>query len=568
MLAALRKVPRLYVVLGLVAFLAYLPGSWWGAPTATAPDRKLSWGTDDETPLGPLAEVHNILHPKKDRNLGYPLMYSFTVAAAYAPYLGYAWATGGLKGISGDYPWGFADPVAALKSLTFISHLVSMLLGVAMVLSVLFAGRALGDPRAGLFGAVFMATAYPFFYYCRTGNVDGPMVAFVALALAAYAALLGRGVTALRGAALGAFMGFALATKESCYSIFIPVVPVLLFVHWRRRAPDVSVTSWAFLRPVVVTAVVGVLAFGFGSGLFVEPSRYMAHLEFHRQLGQALVEGHDHLAELSARNQGGALGLAWAIVSHAADTLTGPGLLLAAAGVVLLAARQDWLRLAAVAPALFFLALMPLHIPLSQLRYVLPAAPGLALAAGLAVGMAWGLGAWPRRVAVAVAVAAAGLNGLRAVDLTYAMIEDSRLAAGAWLQAELKEGDRIDYFGGTERLPPLPAYARTERAAPHLSARKKAPVGPEMQARIKERWTTNPPRFIVVLPDHSSMGRPHHHTMPPATFLALEDGSLGYDRVAMFQTPPLLPWVKRPRLDYPMVNPPIRIYAPRGAERP
>ena len=52
MLAALRKVPRLYVVLGLVAFLAYLPGSWWGAPTATAPDRKLSWGTDDETPLG------------------------------------------------------------------------------------------------------------------------------------------------------------------------------------------------------------------------------------------------------------------------------------------------------------------------------------------------------------------------------------------------------------------------------------------------------------------------------------------------------------------------------------
>jgi hypothetical protein len=568
MLAALRKVPRLYAILGLAAFLAYLPGSWWGAPTATAPDRKLSWGTDDETPLGPLAEVHNILQPKKDRNLGYPLMYSFTVAAAYAPYLGYQWATGGLQKISGEYPWGFTDPVTALKSLTFIAHLVSMLLGVAMVLSVLFAGRALGEPRAGLAGGLFMATAYPFFYYCRTGNVDGPMVAFVALAMAAYAALLGRGVTPLRGAALGMFMGFALGTKESCYSIFIPVVPILLFVHWRRRGPGTSPLSWAFLWPIVATAAAGVLAFGFGSGLFIEPSRYMAHLEFHRQLAQLLAEGNDNLAKMSAQNQGGVVGLAWAIISHAADTMSGPGLLLSAAGVVALAVRRRWAQLAAVAPALFFLALMPLHIPLSQLRYVLPAAPGLALAAGCAVGLAWTAGPWLRRGALAVAAVALSLNGLRAVDLTHAMIHDSRLEAGRWLAARLRDGDRIDYFGGTERLPPLPASVRTERAAPHMSARRIAPVGPEMQARIRQRWTENPPRFIVELPDHSSLGRPHHHTMPPATFAALEDGSLGYERLALIQTPPLLPWVRRPKLDYPMVNPPIRIWAPKGVEAP
>ena len=56
-------------------------------------------------------------------------------------------------------------------------------------------------------------------------------------------------------------------------------------------------------------------------------------------------------------------------------------------------------------------------------------------------------------------------------------------------------------------------------------------------------------------------------TCPPPILDALRDGSLGYSQVAQFETPALFPWVLRPALDYPTVNPPIRIYArgQRGA---
>ena len=71
----------------------------------------------------PLAEIGNIVQPSPDRNLGYPLMYSFVVATADAPYLGYLLVTGQLRGLSATYPFGLADPVRALQVLTWIAHL-------------------------------------------------------------------------------------------------------------------------------------------------------------------------------------------------------------------------------------------------------------------------------------------------------------------------------------------------------------------------------------------------------------------------------------------------------------
>ena len=54
---------------------------------------------------------------------------------------------------------------------------------------------------------------------------------------------------------------------------------------------------------------------------------------------------------------------------------------------------------------------------------------------------------------------------------------------------------------------------------------------------------------------------PHNITCPPEIYQSLLDGSIGYRLVRHFQTPPLIPWVRRPPLDYPSVNPPIRIFA-------
>ncbi|MDZ4674383.1 MAG: hypothetical protein SGI84_08010, partial [Gemmatimonadota bacterium] len=82
-------VPRTPLLLVVLALVLYLPGAWWGAPIATGPERIHGWAVDDETPLGPLAQVNNILHPQEVQNLGYPLLHSFLVVGAYAPYLGW-----------------------------------------------------------------------------------------------------------------------------------------------------------------------------------------------------------------------------------------------------------------------------------------------------------------------------------------------------------------------------------------------------------------------------------------------------------------------------------------------
>jgi 4-amino-4-deoxy-L-arabinose transferase-like glycosyltransferase len=46
--------------------------------------------------------------------------------------------------------------------------------------------RAVGE-RAAILAAVFVICCYPMFYYSRTGNVDVPMLCFIALAVAAFA---------------------------------------------------------------------------------------------------------------------------------------------------------------------------------------------------------------------------------------------------------------------------------------------------------------------------------------------------------------------------------------------
>ena len=150
-----------------------------------------------------------------DRNFGYPLMYFFTVAGAYAPYLGYLWLTGQWTQISGVYPFGMADPVGTLKIMTYIAHFVTVLMGVGAVLAAYETGRVLKNKRAGIFTALFAMTSYPMFYYARSGNVDVPMLFFVALTVMMFAHCLVGGITPQRLAWLGAFGGFALGPYPS-----------------------------------------------------------------------------------------------------------------------------------------------------------------------------------------------------------------------------------------------------------------------------------------------------------------------------------------------------------------
>ncbi len=66
----------------------------------------------------------------------YPPMHLFTLAASYAPYLGYLMLSGQLQEPSRIFPYGLTDPLSSLTHLILIARVVSVLMGVGIVLWV------------------------------------------------------------------------------------------------------------------------------------------------------------------------------------------------------------------------------------------------------------------------------------------------------------------------------------------------------------------------------------------------------------------------------------------------
>jgi 4-amino-4-deoxy-L-arabinose transferase-like glycosyltransferase len=552
------------VALALLALITYAPGLWWGAPHATTHERAQAWGVDDEAPLGALGQVHGILTGSTGQNLGYPLLSYFLIVGAQSPYLLYLKATGGLGAPSAEYPYGLSDPVRSLAVLTWIAHALSVLYGVGVVVAAYLAARDLWGERSARLTALLVMVSYPSFYYARTSNPDIGVLFFTAAALAVYARILACGVTPGRAAWLGVFIGAALATKEPSFASFVALPFVLPILHARQRREQGARPGEAWRVPVLCLAA-AVLTFGVGSGLFLDPARYMAHLEFVRQRSQELAASGVSYAKAYPRTMAGHGRLVWDILGKIADAMTLPGALAALAGLVWTAVRQRRMLLFAL-PAATYLAIL-LGARSVQLRYVMPAVLVLAFFAARFFDLVIARGGSWARASTVVAAGVIGLGFLRGVDLTAAMIHDSRYAAGEWVRANLRSGDRVDYFGPTQKLPPLPAGVRSEHALPYAGGPARQALGEAQADSVRRRWRENAPAAVVVIPDYRASALPYGGAMPPAIYEDLNEGSLGFGLDTLIQSPPLLPWVRRPPIDYPTVNPPIRIYRQRARLR-
>lgn len=553
-----RNVNRRHALIFAVALAAYAPGFWWGAPYATAADRANAWGVDDEPPMGPLAQLHDIISPKptQNPNLGYPMLHPFMVIGAYTPYIGWLYATGGLDTPTEAFPHGFKDPVRALRVLAFIAHALSVLLAACIVVAAYEIGRTLFDERAGLWSAALVLTSYPMFYYGRTSNVDVPVLFFTVLAFIPFAKSIVSGVTVARGAWFGALAGLALAAKEPAFASFVGIPVALLLLP----SPKDGVAGWkspATWRGAGVAVVAAIAAYALGSGMVIDPDRYAAHVAFVRERSGDLAAGAVAFMADYPRTTDGHLRLATRLLAHLRDAMTLPGLLLGAAGLIAAAwsaRRAAWFSVTAIT----YMAILFWFARAAQLRYVMPAAFTISIFAGYAASRAQGLLPVTGRVAGAVAVLIGLLQG---IDLTHAMIRDSRYGAGAWLKRMARQGDHIEYFGSDQKNPPFERGVFSSRAFRYLGGNVQADTSATAVQEIVDGWRTRSPRFVILIPDHTSRpGEPFAASCPPGIYRRLRDGSIGYTLAAQFERPALLPWIRRPALDYPVVNPPILIF--------
>ncbi|MCC7162183.1 MAG: glycosyltransferase family 39 protein [Anaerolineae bacterium] len=549
------------IAIALVALVLYLPGVWWGAPYATAADRTHAWGVDDETPLGPIGEIANLRNPRPERNLGYPLLYSFVVGAAYAPYLGFLWLTGGMTRPGGEYPFGLADPVQSLQLLTWIAHGVTVLMASGTVAAAYLAGSTLWDRRTGVLSALFVMLSFPMFYYARTGNVDVPVLFFTAAALAVFARVLVHGLDVKRAVGLGIFVGCALATKEPSFASFLALPLIVLVVELRRASYKVNRLAPKFWQAAAASLVAAFLAFGIGSGLFVDPERYLAHLAFAFGRGAEANAGQIVWIEAFPHTLEGQIRLGSRIVQYLVDAMTFPGLVLAIVGIVL-AARYKRITLFFLLPAVTYLAVLAGLAHTAQLRYLMPVAFTLSFFA--AFSLAWWSRSNTRPVRVMAWLVAGGVlfySFLIGVELTFAMINDSRYAAAVWLARETRPGDRVEYFGYSDHLPPLPLGVTTSPTISSVEAVRAPTSAGNTISKTVEGWDARKPEYIILVPDFmSAPDAPYSGACPPEIYQGLMSSKYGYEMAAFFQTPRLFPWLPMPQLDYPVVNPPIHIF--------
>ena len=249
-------------------------------------------------------------------------------------------------------------------------------MGVGIVIAAYEAGRVLWDRRTECWAALLAATSFPMFYYARTGNVDVPVLFFTALELAVFAHIVKQGFIVRRAVWLGVWAGFALATKETSFASFLAIPLVILSLE-HGDASHGKLRSRTFWKALLAALCGAFPAFGLGSGLFVDPNRYFAHIEFGQQRLRSLASGEIAFLQGYPYTWTGNVQLAQRISGYLIDAMTLPGLLLALVGIIWAVRRE--LRLSAfVLPALTYLLVLFWSARVVELRYVMPVAFTLA----------------------------------------------------------------------------------------------------------------------------------------------------------------------------------------------
>jgi hypothetical protein len=499
-------------------------------------------------------------------------MHSFVVAAAYTPYLGYVWLSGGVHGFSALYPFGLKDPVGTLRNLGWIANLVSVFMAVMVVLAAFDTAKALWGQGTGILAAIFAMVSFPMFFYSRTGNVDMTLLAFCAAGLAAFARILSGGFTVRRAVWLGVFAGLAMGTKEAALGFFLPVPLVLLLVYGRCRPS--SEAGKGFWRAALTSAGAFVLAFGLGSGLFISPSRYFAHVRFIRGVLAEASAGKLELLQSFPNTLHGNLDLAALCAYYLGQSLTVPGLLLALFGIGVAIWREPVRSTAVLGGITSMIMAAFVMSRVVEIRFLMPTSYVLCLFAARGVASFWRFPHWTARSAAAVCVAAvSGLGLLHGADLTHLMLNDSRYAAADWLGRHMHTGDTAGTFGPETNLPPLKSGVHTVQPRRFLGLTRGTIVDDSAAGEVAAAIGEQHSAYLIVMPDYTSRpGLLHSGTCPPAIYRALLDGSLGYREAAVFHTEPLpgWSWTRRPeptlvRRDATVtVNPPIHIFEYMG----
>ena len=535
---------RLLIACGLVSLIVLASAAGWGIPQATSEVTVRGWEVDAISGIGVLSELSNLASAgRPDWYVAYPLFHYLVLGVVYIPYIAFAKFTGKLGIPSGEFPYGFSDPVRSLATLNILGHAVTVLMGAVTIMAVFVLARRLFGTRAGLLAAALALCSAPFMFYARTGNLDVPALCWTMLCFVVLERCWSDGLTTGNAAACGAFAALAVATKDQSYGLVLVPLIALLVHALRTHGPA---TASAKVRPALVLVGSGVIVFLVASGIVIRPDRFVRHLQYIVNFRDTFTNVRFQTALTVMREPGGwgRLLLLGDVLRATATAVGLPVVVMGLAGFVVLWRSVPAMRWIVGAIAGFLLLVIA---PIQHMQYRYALAPAVLLSLS-AVALTFRLTTRPvLRGAMAVVLFAPALAG--GAEVTHAMMTDARRPASEWLSQHVVPGDTLGYFGRPHQLPYLAAGVRVEQL---------------QLGEAETRLNAVRPRWVVVAPDFfADPLRNRSIFLPLAAYEGLHDGSLGWNLVARFESRGLL---GRPLPYLPYVNPVVQVFQRRDDE--
>ncbi len=205
-------------------------------------------------------------------------MPSFLYAPVYAPFL-YTWhRQGDFHRTSGGYPYGFRRPFEQQGMLILLARLTGLGIG---LLATGYYGialiRASGSRLAAVIAlTVCIATGPDIVYKFVSTKPDGLMLAFLAVSMAAYAAIVTEGLTFGRGALLGVSAAASVSCKEGTVPAYVAIF--LWIALWALRNYPGGARRRFFGR-YAATLAVGIGAYAVIDVVYA-PAAWWAHIRY------------------------------------------------------------------------------------------------------------------------------------------------------------------------------------------------------------------------------------------------------------------------------------------------
>jgi uncharacterized membrane protein len=437
-----------------------LIGLRYGLPAVYNPDeiaimsRALAFAKGDLNP-------HNFL---------YPTFYFYVLFAWEGLTALWSVATGAVASFSAFQQEFFLDPTRVFVA----GRLLTALLGTATVAATFTLGRRVDGPAAGLIAAIFLAISPLHVRDSHYVKHDVPVTLLIVLAYLSYVRLMERDDDEgfARTIALpGALTGAAFATHY--YTIFLAIPLAWAVAQRGRGAAD------AIRRIVAAGLVAGLVFFALSPFVVLEPITAWRDIRANQQIVVDRAAGTLGYAQTAAHY---AL-LLWR------DTVTWPLMVLAIAGLVILAVSRPRLALLLLAfPVPFFLFIAGTF---PATRYLIPLVPFLVTFASIPVATI------VRRqpaAAIALACLAAALplrDSLRAI--LFIRQADTRTLAQAFVERVVPEGRTI--LTQAYSAPLTPTAASLEEAV----KRSGQPMPTKTKLEIARRPYPSPAYRLILL---------------------------------------------------------------------